>query len=75
MGEKTRLYVCNPNHRQKDKSMEVDMTYLFFHMKKGEEFTSTEPVKAPNIWEANKKFKRLYQYSIIKSIRIKGGKL
>lgn len=50
------------------------MTYHFYHIKKGEEFTSTESIKAPNVWEANKKFRRLYQYSIIKSIRIKGGK-
>ncbi len=50
------------------------MTYLFFHLKKGADEPSVESVKAKNIWEANKRFKALYQYSIIKSIRVKGGK-
>ena len=50
------------------------MTYLFFHLKKGADEPSVESVKAKNIWEANKRFKMLYQYSIIKTIRVKGGK-
>jgi len=50
------------------------VTYLFFHLKKGADEPSVEAVKAKNVWEANRRFKILYQYSIVKSIRIKGGK-
>jgi len=50
------------------------MTYHFTHLRKGLTEPSFANIKANSVWEADKKFKALYPYSIIKTIRVKRGK-